>query len=406
MANLLATGAGASEGLDNALHRMLLEQELEQRRDALKETTRHNMAGEADARRGQDFLQQGRNDTNTEKLADNTRQGAQTEPIGADVSPEDYAKRMAAGVPAGQYSKLPGMKVQSFVGGSALPDAQSTLSGMKSATPDPTAFAGKSTDATSPLNAPDTIKNRGTQAQIQAVNNEDDKLGKPGTEVSNEVKTVKYKGQVVDANYNPKTRRYTDNKGADITADVQHYEKPPAPDRTLVVTDDGFRRRSDVSNDVGSGKTVNPQDPAQVRTRLDLASHVTDGIDQAQASLDEAEKAGVLGPLAGRTYGEFLSGKVGSTGDEKTDELLGRLRMDLQAASTGFAALHGRGGANAGMARDIEHKMDSTYMSHALISGGLKSIKGWTTRYATKKTGTAQAEGDGNDADPLGLLGK
>lgn len=396
MANLLATGAGASEGLDNALHRMLLEQELEQRKTALTETTRHNQATEADARRGQDFLQQGRVDANNEKLADNTRTGDATSPIGAEVDPVDVAKRVAAGVPAEKFSRIPGLKVQQFAGGSALPDVSSTLSGMKSATSDPTAFASKSTDATSPLNAPDKFTNKGTQAQIQAQETEADKLNKPGTATNSEVKTVLYKGKPVDAQFHPKEDKYF-YQGQDITKDVQHYQPP---DRTLVSTDTGFQSRSDVARRVAGGEQVNPVDPAQVRTRRDLATHVGEGIDQAQASLDEAQKAGVLGPLAGRTYGEFLAGKVGSTGDEKTDELLGRLRMDLQAASTGFAALHGRGGANAGMARDIEKKMDSTYMSHALISGGLKSIKDWTNNYA-KKPGQAAP-----DADPLGLLGK
>lgn len=405
MANLLATGAGASEGLDVMLHRLLLEQEMGQRTAALGETSRHNRATEEDARRGQDFAQQGRNDANNEKLADNIRAGADTSPIGAEVDPADVTKRVAAGVPAERFNKIPGLKVRQFAGGSALPESQSTLTGMKSSTPDPTAFASGKTDATSPLNAPDKFKNRGTQSQIQAVANEEDKLGKTGTTPSSEVKTVLYKGKPVDANYHPKEDKYF-FQGQDITKDVQHYEKPQAPDHVLVPTDMGFIPRPEVARRVGAGETINPQDPAQVRTRKDLATHVNEGVDQAQATLDEAEKAGVLGPLAGRTYGEFLAGKIGSTGDEKTDELLGQLRMDLSAASSGFAALHGRGGANTGMAKEIEKKLDSTYMSHGLISGGLKSIKGWTTRYATKKGSKPEEAGGGNDADPLGLLGK
>lgn len=115
-----------------------------------------------------------------------------------------------------------------------------------------------------------------------------------------------------------------------------------------------------------------------------MSARVSDGIEQAQESLDEAERAGVLGPIKGRTFGELLAGKVGATGNEQTDELIGRLRMDLGSVASGFASIHSRGGAGAGQAKAIEDKLNSSYMDHALITGGLKSIKGWTDRYAKK----------------------
>lgn len=128
-----------------------------------------------------------------------------------------------------------------------------------------------------------------------------------------------------------------------------------------------------------AGKT-NPV-TSQERNRTSMAKSVQSRFDEIQGQLDEAEKMGLLGPSAGRVS-DFLAGKVGSTGDETKDDLLGQLRMNLTAVRSGFASLHGRGGANAGIARELESKMDQGRMSHAELTGALKAMRGWVDDYA------------------------
>lgn len=128
--------------------------------------------------------------------------------------------------------------------------------------------------------------------------------------------------------------------------------------------------------------------PAQAVNRTDMAKKVGSHFDDLRSEIDEADKRGLLGPLAGRTMSEFLAGGVGSTGNDANDQLLDALRTDLTLVSSGVASLHGRQGANQGIARDIKTMLDSNKMSHAGLIGSLGALQKWTDTYAGKAPST------------------
>lgn len=172
-----------------------------------------------------------------------------------------------------------------------------------------------------------------------------------------------------------------------IRHDIAMENKPSVPQVTIVPTDTGVMR---VPRGGGAatpvmgadGQPVMPRSPAQILNRRGMASDVGSHFDKTEALLQEADDAGILGPLKGRTYADFMAGKIGTTGNANNDELLGELRMNLGMLASGVASLHGRAGANAGIAKDIQKKMDEGYMDPALIRGGLKSLRSWTSKYA------------------------
>lgn len=182
---------------------------------------------------------------------------------------------------------------------------------------------------------------------------------------------------------------------ARATADYRKavLAKPPAPDRVLIQTPEGYVRRSDATATLAGGGTVAGPESAVTKNRRDMADAVGSHFDDVNHLLDEADQKGLLGPLKGRTFVEFMSGKVGSTGNAANDELLGELRTQLSMIRTGTASLHGRTGANVGIAKDIEKKMDEGYMDPAQLRGALKGLKNWVDTYARKRGGATSATG-------------
>jgi hypothetical protein len=173
---------------------------------------------------------------------------------------------------------------------------------------------------------------------------------------------------------------------------------PPQQQQTVTiqtVDESGNKVTKVVPKKDAIGKTFAGAPTGQEANRKSMATSVGARFDDLQTQLDEANKRGLLGPGAGRVS-EFLAGKVGSTGNPENDDLLGELRMNLSAVRSGFASLHGRGGANAGIAKELLDKMDSGHMSHAELTGALRGMKKWVDDYAGKSqdgaTGKPTAE--------------
>lgn len=363
---LLAVGAGAGKGLDQYLAQMLAEQhqaEIERSNQADEKLKGRAIdsasADRASARSDREAAQQdaakNRAAQQENTLVDNVRATLPMRQPGAVVDQTQHDFEVKHGADPTLYDQK------------SVPDKQAVASGVPEslAQNDPvSSFLFKGTRTNTPE----------TSAEVKTVKISDPALAKSlGKKV----------GDPIDADYNPKTKTYT-HRGVDVTNGTDHYEKPPAPDRVLVPTDMGFRPRADVTADVKGGKQVNPQEPAQVRNREDMATKVGSHFADTQTLLDEAEQKGLLGPLKGRTFTEFLAGKVGSTGNTENDALLGELREDLQMLRSGVATLHGRAGANAGIAKEIEKRMDEGHMSYAEVNGAMKGLKKWVDEYATK----------------------
>ena len=378
MANpLLAAGAGAGQGLEDVLNRMLLEERLKQEGAAQQETVRHNQADEAFRNRSLDVTDAERtsrdaslNADRQERIGAKNREDAMknldTTPIGTILSPDTRNTLMkgVGGVPE-QFG-----------------DYQPPSMGMST----PTGEVGPSAEG---------FKWPGTQDQI--------------TKAAVAGKHPGDKGVVRDTDKGL-IRLFADGTTEPVTDDtgsvLKGYHAPVQPVVVQGATGPNvLNRGTGVATPVkdGSGNPLGPAPSAQERNRGDMSTRILSHFDTIQQELDDAEKAGALGPIKGRTVNDFLAGKVGSTGDDTKDELLGQLNMDLGAATSGFASLHGRGGANAGLARDISTKMAASHMSHAELTGALKAMRNWVSSYAAKPT-TGTAAADPND--PLGLFKK
>jgi hypothetical protein len=165
-------------------------------------------------------------------------------------------------MPSGDYAIKPGAKVTTLSGFSSLPGSVSGMTGQGSEADPVQAKANISQDSDSPLNAPRLINFRGTEAQRLARDKE-----MQGSPVNESQKTFKIKdpvlaaqfgmkvGDVFDPLLNPRTGRYS-YRGVDVTNGIEHYEKPPAPDRVLIQTGDGYMRRTDAAAQLGEGKNV------------------------------------------------------------------------------------------------------------------------------------------------------
>lgn len=338
---LTGMAAGVGDPVRDILNRMVAEQQMEEHRRQLEEQARHNQATESLT---------GRQIDETGKLREATQAATEANRATIESDKQDASARSRLAM------RTPGVYI--------TPEEKTKDRGQAPA-------SAYTHEAASPFGpgedigpSPERYVWQGTEQQQQAEargNAEDKALVRDSA-----------------GNYVPRSaarEAYTNG------APIQGYTPP---DRTVVPTNEGFVPRSKVAAAAEKGTPMQPKDPAQVINRRDMATAVGSHFDDANSLLQEAESKGYLGPLKGRTYGEFLAGKVGSTGSKEGDELLGELRMSLGMISSGVASLHGRAGANASIAKDIQAKMESGKMSYGLISGGLKELKKWTDKYGAK----------------------
>jgi hypothetical protein len=134
---------------------------------------------------------------------------------------------------------------------------------------------------------------------------------------------------------------------------------------------------------------------AQERNRQAMAVPVMNQIPHLSGLIDQAEQLGLLGPAEGRTVNDLLGGRFGTTGDATKDRVLGQLRIGMKALSTGFASLHGRGGANAGIGKELEEALYQAKMDPEQIRGALQEIRNWTQGYAQGVNGTPEPAAGG-----------
>lgn len=344
MAPILGMAAGAGEGLDTYLERLLKEHELSQRDTAQAETGRHNIATE---------------DYQLKALADNnlTRRSI----AGAADADRDATRSNTEAVNMGK-------SLDELVDGTRVtPQTQRRALALKAVPPERFGAEMPPSMGRSDPNAPG---NGEVGPEIQ---------GSPivGSAAS-KLAMLRVGDSQKDNERQDKSLQET------ITHDRNMENKPPAPDRVLVQTGDGYRTRDDVRADLRGGRDVPLAESAQSRNRQDMAERVSSHFDDIQQMLDEADKRGLLGPLAGRTFNDFMAGRIGSTGNKDDDELLGELRQNLSLARSGLGSLHGRGGANIGIVQSLEKNMDAGHMSYAELSGALHAMKNWVNSYAKK----------------------
>lgn len=126
---------------------------------------------------------------------------------------------------------------------------------------------------------------------------------------------------------------------------------------------------------------VLPLLPGSQRTRMYSARQVVSHFDDLKNEIEDLDRKGLLGPLAGRGN-EFLAGKVGTTGDPVNDKALNKLRMGLLLAKSGTTMVHfgARGGQT--YIDKMNQVIDSGKMSKDELLGALDEAAGWLNTYA------------------------
>lgn len=121
---------------------------------------------------------------------------------------------------------------------------------------------------------------------------------------------------------------------------------------------------------------------SQARSTAEFAETVLPHIDEMRSLIQQADAAGYIGPAAGRIYGEFLVGKVGSTGDAQADQLLGHLRAVDSLMKTATMKVHfgSRGGQQ--MYDHFSEMLNTGKQSAATLNGALDGIESFMQGYA------------------------
>jgi hypothetical protein len=414
MASPLALAAGASEGLDQMVAKMLAQAKLEQEARKIDEESRHNKAVETLGGRQADLLSQYRSDTLAEKERDNIRTNMEALGIGSPVQPEEYTRAIKAGYPSGNLDKTIGSTVLS--GFSSAPGSVSSLTDQGAAPAPP---AGKLNMRTNP----DTITNLGTEAQRLAR----DKELQGNVNTQNETVSIEDEGlakslglQVgdpIDVDRNPRTNRKI-FRGQDVTDKVGHYDKPPSMLLAPLQTGTGYnvfdRRTGETRPMVQGGTQVPLPVTGSTRTMMEGAQMLQPHIDKIQTLAESLDQRHLFGPVMSRirqhlvkagTIDEFTQ-LVSNDPELAADRDAGRFATSLALLASGAGRVHGgaRGGGSPQMYQAFKDALSDTSTLN-MFEGRLDGLNEYMSGYAAGPTaagGAAQKPGAVTTPAPAG----
>jgi hypothetical protein len=111
-----------------------------------------------------------------------------------------------------------------------------------------------------------------------------------------------------------------------------------------------------------------------------MAATVPEHIADTRALIHQAAQKGYIGPLAGRVFVDFLAGRVGTTGDDEADYLLGSLKTNSKLLTSAMLRTHfnGRGISLYGSFED----MIAAKQSEAMLMGDLDGFDKYIQQYS------------------------
>lgn len=114
---------------------------------------------------------------------------------------------------------------------------------------------------------------------------------------------------------------------------------------------------------------------AAARNSAESAKNILSQIDKVRQTIAEADKRGLVGPVAGRYFNQLAAGKVGTTGNAENDRLLGKLRAFDTFIKSGALKVHfgARGGQQ--MYQQFANILNSEKQTPALYNGALDGIQ-------------------------------
>lgn len=171
--------------------------------------------------------------------------------------------------------------------------------------------------------------------------------------------------------------------------------------KPLLLWKDGTISIGKVPGDVSVLPKSSTQPTAATRTSSEFAKTIIPHIDTMRDLVNQADAKGFIGPAAGRIYGDFLTGKVGTTGDPEADKLLGRLRATDSLLKTGAMKVHfgARGGTQ--MYDHFSDMLNSGKQSKAVLNGALDGIQDFMEGYANPGS-TSHSSGATSQPQPDG----
>lgn len=357
---ILGTAAGAGEGLETLLQRLMAEEELRQRQQAQEEASRHNRASEVLTGRQIDETAQARSEATAARIAsDKATAGdrqdraiqtrVQLRPIGAPVPVQEVGEDMQSGVSLSNFEfGAPGQTP------TVLAPIHDPISGER------VGPSGRE-DAERAQASNPFAQWRGSQGQITAAQNADTAAQNAGAAGADTIRKYTIPGQgVVEAFVDPRTHEMVLRDGTPLPQNAVPYEAPP--NMQIIQTDQGLQRvnpRGGVASPVldSSGNTVQPPATATSRAMQEGAQKLLNLPDRVEALAD------VLGPdqfgiVASRM--RQLALRVGSVEEfnagmgEVTaglDRTAARFATELGLLASGLGRVHGgaRGGGSIQM---------------------------------------------------------
>lgn len=363
MASILSLGGGASEGLDTVLARMMAEQkQREVERAALKdEEIRRQQIEESAATRkqAQISLDASRDVAAENTRADNVRGILGMRQAGTEVDPATYDYETKHGAPPDFYLKE-AKYAPDFEGPTQDPRDTQVIKFKGVRTPNQTADSNQ--EHTYKITDPALAKQFGKKV-----------------------------GDVIDASYDPKTRQVL-YRDLNVTNGVDHYEKPPAPDRVLIQTGSGYETRADATKKLQTGGTVPLATTSSTRTMQEGASMVQPHIDSIKAQAEDLDKAGLFGPVMSRlrdiathvgSIDEFWDSASSDPELQKMDKRAGRFATSLGLLASGAARVHygGRAGSSPEAIKGFKAMM-SDAGTLDLFEGRIQGLDDFLTTYA------------------------
>lgn len=347
MPGLMSYGAGASEGLDTALNRMMVEAQI-------NESKRRNLSQEAvDQQRA-----------NQEKVASDAlaaERKSNEDTKKAALDDEDRRKKQED-----ELLKDPNTPtlIKQFVG-------------LRRITP-----KGE--------NAPYQLL---TEPNGPPVNTQENAYKLTSPELAKSL--GKKVGEVIDAARDPKTNKIT-YRGVDVTNGVDHYEKPPAVG--FLQSGDGYITKTDAANKLGKGETVPLATTSSTRTMSEGASMLEPHIRDIEQQATELDKAGLFGPIMSRvrdhlgkvgTIDEFFD-SVSSDPELSKDKMAGRFATSLGLLASGAGRVHGgaRGGGSTQMLQYFK-AMLSDASTLQMFLGRIQGVDDYMKGYAAGPGGGA-----------------
>lgn len=399
----LATGAGAAEGLDDYLKRLLLQREATRREADDAEQGRHNKASEVLTGRQIDETARTRDEATAGRIAasaaadadrnaNQVRQTSVLRPIGTPVTEEEYKNEVGNGMPSGLYQQQ---------------------------TPFGPVHDPKMTDPNLPKTDLPTLPVQRTWTGTAEERHQRDVLNKPPKDTADQVRKYVVDGQEVEGIADRDTHKITaltgPLTGQDITQRARPYE---APQIQVVQSGDTY---ATVDKRAGTSRPVNGPDgqPLALATTSSTRT-MTEGAEKMKGLPDYVERLASRIPdqmfgVVGSRLRE-LGNKAGSL--EEFEALLNdgqaTAGLDANAANfmstlglltSGIARVHGgaRGGGSIQMMQYMKGILGGV-ASRQMLHGRLQAAKTILRMYAEGKVPDDDlVTGDTSQPDAGGL---